>query len=152
VVQVGEPGADGVPQDLSVIGFDDAPQSAFVQPQLTTVRLDLEVLGRAAFSRLRTLVEPVQAPTAHVWAEPGPSVRDSSAARRSMTAAHRRHTRPAHHHPAAPHAGNSPGRPVSRPVTTPAAAEHHARPSAPWEPLGHALTAATARPRQPTCA
>jgi DNA-binding LacI/PurR family transcriptional regulator len=67
-----------VPQDLSVIGFDDAPQSAFLQPQLTTVRLDFEGLGRAAFSRLRTLVDPARAPAAHLWAEPELIVRESS--------------------------------------------------------------------------
>lgn len=67
-----------VPEDLSVIGFDDAPQSSFLHPSLTTVRLDFEGLGRAAFSRLRALVDPERAPAAHLWAEPELIVRESS--------------------------------------------------------------------------
>jgi DNA-binding LacI/PurR family transcriptional regulator len=36
-----------VPSDLSVVGFDDDPTSAFLDPPLTTVRIDLESLGSA---------------------------------------------------------------------------------------------------------
>jgi hypothetical protein len=36
------------------------------------------LVGRAAFSRLRTLVDPVRAPAAHLWAEPELIVRESS--------------------------------------------------------------------------
>jgi DNA-binding LacI/PurR family transcriptional regulator len=67
-----------VPQDLSVIGFDDAPSSAYLQPALTTIRLDFEGLGRAAFSRLRTLVDPEHAPAPTLWSEPELVVRESS--------------------------------------------------------------------------
>jgi len=35
-----------VPDDLSVIGFDDIPEAAFFTPALTTVRQDFEALGR----------------------------------------------------------------------------------------------------------
>jgi len=34
-----------VPDDLSVIGFDDIPEAAFFTPALTTVRQDFEALG-----------------------------------------------------------------------------------------------------------
>lgn len=67
-----------VPADVSVIGFDDAPSSAFLHPALTTVRLDFEGLGRAAFARLRTLLDPAHAPAAGGWAEPELVVRESS--------------------------------------------------------------------------
>ena len=35
-----------VPQDISVIGFDDIPGAAFNNPSLTTVRQPLEPYGR----------------------------------------------------------------------------------------------------------
>lgn len=37
-----------LPEDLSIIGFDDIPQAAHVHPLLTTVRQPLEEMGRAA--------------------------------------------------------------------------------------------------------
>jgi LacI family transcriptional regulator len=42
-----------VPQDLSILGFDDIPQARLVDPPLTTVRQPLEEMGRVA---TRTLV------------------------------------------------------------------------------------------------
>lgn len=42
-----------VPGDVSVVGFDDAPQSAFLAPALTTVRLDFVGLGRDCFAVLQ---------------------------------------------------------------------------------------------------
>jgi DNA-binding LacI/PurR family transcriptional regulator len=35
-----------VPDDVSVIGFDDIPEAAFLTPPLTTVRQDFTALGR----------------------------------------------------------------------------------------------------------
>ncbi|GGJ57067.1 LacI family DNA-binding transcriptional regulator [Deinococcus roseus] len=37
-----------IPQDVSVVGFDDLPSSAFVYPPLTTVRQSAKLLGQAA--------------------------------------------------------------------------------------------------------
>lgn len=37
-----------VPEDLSVVGFDDVPEAAFYWPSLTTVRQDFSTLGRRA--------------------------------------------------------------------------------------------------------
>ncbi|WP_377645254.1 LacI family DNA-binding transcriptional regulator [Oryzobacter terrae] len=37
-----------VPDDVSVVGFDDIPESAFLQPPLTTIRQDFASLGHAA--------------------------------------------------------------------------------------------------------
>src|SRR5579883_922269 len=46
-----------VPEDVSVIGFDDIPLAAFQNPSLTTVRQPLEEMGAAA---ARTLVDRTQ--------------------------------------------------------------------------------------------
>ena len=72
-----EAGRD-VPGDLSVIGFDDAPQSAYLAPALTTVRLDFEGLGRAGFGMLHNLLDPRTAPPPATWEEPELILRESS--------------------------------------------------------------------------
>jgi LacI family transcriptional regulator len=41
-----------VPEDVSVLGFDDIPQAAHVHPALTTVRQPLEQMGRVAAQML----------------------------------------------------------------------------------------------------
>ena len=41
-----------IPEDISVIGFDDIPQAMLVRPALTTVRQPLEKMGRAATQML----------------------------------------------------------------------------------------------------
>ncbi len=41
-----------VPEDVSVVGFDDIPESAHVLPPLTTVHQDFEELGERAIARL----------------------------------------------------------------------------------------------------
>ena len=45
-----------VPEDVSIIGFDDIPQSAFVHPALTTVHQPLEQMGRVATQMLLDLL------------------------------------------------------------------------------------------------
>jgi len=46
-----------IPQDLSVVGFDDLPVSRWVSPPLTTVRQPLAEMGRAAAQMLGDLIE-----------------------------------------------------------------------------------------------
>ena len=46
-----------VPEDLSVVGFDDSEHSAIVSPALTTVRQPLAEMGRMAVSLLLRLLE-----------------------------------------------------------------------------------------------
>jgi len=41
-----------VPEDISVIGFDDIELSQFTQPSLTTVRLSRDEIGRKTFDAL----------------------------------------------------------------------------------------------------
>ncbi|MHA7987457.1 LacI family DNA-binding transcriptional regulator [Rathayibacter sp. CAU 1779] len=45
----------GVPDDISVIGFDDLPESAWVTPSLTTVRQPIEDMASAAMRMLLRL-------------------------------------------------------------------------------------------------
>jgi DNA-binding LacI/PurR family transcriptional regulator len=58
-----------VPEDVSVIGFDDIPESAYFLPPLTTVRQDFGELGRRA---LDTLVGLIYDRDQAVSAEPVP--------------------------------------------------------------------------------
>lgn len=45
-----------VPQDLSVVGFDDNPLAVQIQPALTTVRQDVAAKGRAAAATLTAAI------------------------------------------------------------------------------------------------
>lgn len=48
-----------VPEDVSVVGFDDTPESAYFTPSLTTVRQDFGRLGEVAVALLdRLVVDP----------------------------------------------------------------------------------------------
>jgi DNA-binding LacI/PurR family transcriptional regulator len=46
-----------VPDDISVVGFDDIPEAAYFSPPLTTVRQDFEALGKACIEFLVSLIE-----------------------------------------------------------------------------------------------
>lgn len=46
-----------VPEDISILGFDDVPQSAMVRPALTTVRQPLEQMGRVAIQMLQDILK-----------------------------------------------------------------------------------------------
>ena len=49
-------GGRRVPEDISVIGFDDVPEAAYYWPPLTTVRQDFPELGRRCVARLLGLI------------------------------------------------------------------------------------------------
>jgi DNA-binding LacI/PurR family transcriptional regulator len=54
-----------VPEDVSVVGFDDIPEAAYFSPALTTVRQDFAEVGRRTFALLHeqiTGVNPQPAP------------------------------------------------------------------------------------------
>jgi DNA-binding LacI/PurR family transcriptional regulator len=46
-----------VPEDVSVIGFDDVPESRFYAPGLTTLRLDFSEVGRLCVERILDLMK-----------------------------------------------------------------------------------------------
>jgi DNA-binding LacI/PurR family transcriptional regulator len=46
-----------VPEDISVVGFDDIPESRYFHPPLTTVRLDFDRQGRIAIDRLLRMID-----------------------------------------------------------------------------------------------
>ena len=45
-----------VPEDLSIVGFDDLPQARWASPPLTTVRQPLEEMGRFAVHSIQRLL------------------------------------------------------------------------------------------------
>jgi DNA-binding LacI/PurR family transcriptional regulator len=52
-----------VPDDIAVVGYDDAPESRHLLPPLTTVRQDFDAVGKAALQAVLDAIEgrPVQA-------------------------------------------------------------------------------------------
>jgi DNA-binding LacI/PurR family transcriptional regulator len=48
-----------VPEDVSVVGFDDIPEAAYFSPPLTTVRQEFDVLGRLG---IECLIEHIKKP------------------------------------------------------------------------------------------
>jgi len=51
-----------VPEDISVVGFDDAPESPFFIPPLTTVKQDYEALGNQSIQYLVEVIEDPATP------------------------------------------------------------------------------------------
>jgi len=51
-----------VPEDVSVVGFDDHPLAAFASPPLTTIRQDFEKVGVLSFALLDALMEGRELP------------------------------------------------------------------------------------------
>lgn len=49
-----------VPQDISIIGFDNAQISSLIFPRLTTIDVNIEELGRSAVERLQALMRHPQ--------------------------------------------------------------------------------------------
>jgi LacI family transcriptional regulator, galactose operon repressor len=72
-----------VPEDLSVVGFDDVEHATIVSPALTTVRQPLAEMGRMAVSLLVRLLERQRFETLHLELATRLVVRDSTAPPRS---------------------------------------------------------------------
>lgn len=53
-----------VPDDVSVVGFDDLPESAYIDPPLTTVRQDFGELGRRAMGLVERVLAGESQPSA----------------------------------------------------------------------------------------
>jgi LacI family transcriptional regulator len=71
-----------VPEDMSVVGFDDVPSALHVHPALTTVRQPMEGMGRAAVSTLLSQIAGLAADSARVTLPTELMVRQSSGAPR----------------------------------------------------------------------
>jgi LacI family transcriptional regulator len=54
-----------IPDDISVIGFDDIPQASIVTPKLTTVHQPLDQMGRVAVQMLLDLINNPDSPLRH---------------------------------------------------------------------------------------
>jgi LacI family transcriptional regulator len=68
-----------VPEDLSIVGFDDVEHATIVTPALTTVRQPLAEMGRTGVSLLMRLLEGQRFETLHVELATRLVVRDSTA-------------------------------------------------------------------------
>jgi LacI family transcriptional regulator len=69
-----------VPDELSIVGFDDTPEAELVTPALTTVRQPLAEMGRMAVSLLTRLLENRRLEALHVELATQLIVRDSTTA------------------------------------------------------------------------
>lgn len=74
-----------IPEDLSVIGFNDIPLAAFVDPPLTTIRLPLQEIGRIAADMLLRQLKSRQREQLAVSIRGELVVRGSTAAREHRT-------------------------------------------------------------------
>jgi DNA-binding LacI/PurR family transcriptional regulator len=68
-----------VPQDISVLGFDDIPGAAFHMPSLTTVRQPLNRMGEVAAETLLERIEGNREYPSEIAVEPELVVRESTA-------------------------------------------------------------------------
>ncbi|WP_432991902.1 LacI family DNA-binding transcriptional regulator [Dactylosporangium sp. CA-233914] len=74
-----------VPDDVSVVGFDDIPEAEFLTPPLTTVRQDFDAVGQRCFAALLQRIEAGFPDTlAHSASEA--AIRPSLVVRRSTAA------------------------------------------------------------------
>src|SRR5215470_9193301 len=69
-----------VPDDISVVGFDDLPESRWASPPLTTVRQPLAEMGLLAARTVLRLAEGQEIETPRVELATELIIRDSSAA------------------------------------------------------------------------
>jgi DNA-binding LacI/PurR family transcriptional regulator len=67
-----------VPEDISVIGFDDIKAAAYTMPRLTTINQPLEEIGRIATQSLLNRIHDTMPPRDEITVEPELIVRDST--------------------------------------------------------------------------
>jgi LacI family transcriptional regulator len=73
-----------IPDDVSIVGFDDIPQSAVVRPALTTVNQPLEKMGRVATQMLLDLLRQPDKEVSRIELPTELVIRDSCQNARSM--------------------------------------------------------------------
>jgi LacI family transcriptional regulator len=66
-----------VPEDISVVGFDDIPQASLVRPALTTINQPLEKMGRVATQVLLSMLENPEKETTRIELPTQLVIRDS---------------------------------------------------------------------------
>lgn len=64
-----------VPRDISIVGFDDIPESAHFWPPLTTVRQDFGSLGVLCVTMLLDAIHQAEDPSAAPEASTSPMVK-----------------------------------------------------------------------------
>ncbi|MEP6481789.1 MAG: LacI family DNA-binding transcriptional regulator [Rhodoglobus sp.] len=69
-----------VPQDISVIGFDDIAEAGYFEPALTTISNDFEGQGRMAMDALLSLIDPRRSREVVSSRDPVLIVRESTSA------------------------------------------------------------------------
>lgn len=69
-----------VPEDVSVVGYDDSPLVAFTDPPLTTIRQSVEAMSTAAVSSLLAQIGSSTSPGTELLFSPELVVRDSTSA------------------------------------------------------------------------
>lgn len=67
-----------VPEDISLVGFDDLPESAHFVPGFTTVRQDFQLLGRMAIEYLVSMIENPETPVHQRVLQPKLVIREST--------------------------------------------------------------------------
>jgi LacI family transcriptional regulator len=75
-----------VPERLAVVGFDDIALASLIQPQLTTVRQNMQALGETAAEGLGRLIEDSEAAPVRQLVPTELVVRDSSGANEALRA------------------------------------------------------------------
>ena len=78
-----------VPDDVSVVGFDDIPEAAFFTPPLTTVRQRFDEVGRRAVIALLEQIDGAARTGARTTIAPELVVRASTAAPSAVAEARR---------------------------------------------------------------
>lgn len=68
-----------IPQDISVVGFDNMPESAFFEPPLTTIHQDFDALGKQGIEYLLEQIHAANAPTEQRLIQPYLVHRESTA-------------------------------------------------------------------------
>lgn len=69
----------GVPEDVSVIGFDNTKLSSLITPRLTTIEINVNEMGRSAVERLCQLMEDRTRPASYTDVSVSLVKRDSTA-------------------------------------------------------------------------
>jgi LacI family transcriptional regulator len=67
-----------VPEDVSVVGFDDIPEARYFSPALTTVQQDFSALGRSGLEALLARIEAPNAPSQQLIIPPTLVIRNSA--------------------------------------------------------------------------